>query len=79
MNLRVEIEARNLAADRPIEWVAKDLSADTAEPAVNFGTDMRGNHYKEAKRHQESVLAPLERKVRFGQPNVCRVGSIRII
>ena len=63
MNLRVEIEARNLAAGRPIEWVAKVLSADTAEPAVNFGTDMRGNHYKEAKRHQESVLAPLERKV----------------
>jgi hypothetical protein len=63
MNLRVEIEARNLAAGRPIEWVTKDLSADTAEPAVNFRADARGDNYTEARRHQESFLAPLEKKV----------------
>jgi phosphatidylglycerophosphate synthase len=63
MNLRVEIEARNLVAGRPIEWTAKDLSTDTTEPVVNFRTDMRGNHYKEANRQQESFLAPLEGKV----------------
>jgi archaetidylinositol phosphate synthase len=63
MNLRVEIEARNLAAGRPIEWAPKDLSADTAEPAMDFRADARENNYTEARRQQESFLAPLEKKV----------------
>jgi archaetidylinositol phosphate synthase len=63
MNLRVEIEARNLVAGRPIEWTASSPKAGGALFAENSHADTEGNSYREARRHQESFLAPLEKKV----------------